>query len=261
MSRPKHARHAKPAYKARHAKPSQAPARVAAATAVGGLLIPATATSAYAEERSAATVRVSGPAGTVQPGSAPVSMRLIADGRYLNGEPVEIQIPEGSGWRTITKASTTSEGLARASVSVTRDTRIRAHYRGSTTAAPATSSSVVIDVETPFGQRALTEARRHNGKPYRYGATGPSAFDCSGFTRYVFAQLGKSLPHNADAQRDMVQPVARANARPGDLVFMDNNGHVGIYAGNGMMWDSPRAGKNVSLRRIYSSTYAVGRIA
>ena len=260
MSRAKHARHAKPAYKPRHARPSQTPARVAAATAVGGLLIPATASSAHAEERAAATVRVSAPAGTVQPGSAPVSMRLMADGRYLNNQPVEIQIPEGTGWRTITKATTASEGLARTSVSVTRDTRVRAHYRGSATAMPATSSSVVIDVET-FGQRALAEARRHNGKPYRYGATGPSAFDCSGFTRYVFGQLGKSLPHNAAAQRDMATPVAHANARPGDLVFMDSNGHVGIYAGDGMMWDSPRAGKTVTLRRIYSSTYAVGRLA
>jgi len=107
----------------------------------------------------------------------------------------------------------------------------------------------------------LAEARRHNGKPYRYGAVGPSAFDCSGFTRYVYAQLGRSLPHNADAQRDMIQPVSRVNVRPGDFVFMDDNGHVGIYAGNGMMWDSPRSGKTVSLRSIYSSTYSAGRLA
>jgi cell wall-associated NlpC family hydrolase len=42
---------------------------------------------------------------------------------------------------------------------------------------------------------------------------------------------------------------------------MDSNGHVGIYAGDGMMWDAPRSGKTVTLRRIYSSSYAVGRIA
>lgn len=261
MSRSKHARHAKPAYQARHARPSQTPARVAAVTAAGGILLPvATSTAAHAEERQAASVRAAGPGYAVQPGSAPVTIRLAADGRYLNGQPVEVQIPEGTGWRTIARASTTSEGLARAAVRVTRDTRVRAHYRGTESTTAATSSSVVVDVET-FGQRLMAEARRHNGKPYRYGAGGPDAFDCSGFTRYVFAQLGKSLPHNAAAQRQMATPIARSSVRVGDLVFMDNNGHVGIYAGNGMMWDSPRSGKTVSLRAIYSDTFAAGRIS
>ncbi|MCA1712265.1 MAG: C40 family peptidase [Actinobacteria bacterium] len=258
---PRHARHAKPRYKARHAAQSHTPARVAAATAAGGLLLPiAAATPAHAAERQTGAVRVSGPGHAVQPGSALLTMRLLSDGRYLNGQAVEIQIPEGSGWRTVAKASTTSEGLARTTLRVTRDTRVRAYFRGSAATTPATSSAVLVDVEN-FGQRVLAEARKHNGKPYRYGATGSSAFDCSGFTRYVYAQLGKALPHNADAQRSTVQPVSRADARPGDLVFMDSNGHVGIYAGGGMMWDAPRAGKNVSLRRIYSSTYAVGRVA
>lgn len=262
MSRSKNARHVKPAYKARHARPSQAPARVVAATAAGGLLFPVAGISAaHAEEaRQAASVRVSGPGQPVPPGSAPASMRLVSNGSYVSGQPVEIQIPEGAGWRTITKSSTNSEGLARTSVSVRRDTRIRAHYRGASSTTPATSSSIVIDVNS-FGQSVASEASRHNGKPYQYGATGPNAFDCSGFTRYVYGQLGKSLPHNAAAQRDMAQPIARANVRVGDLVFMDGNGHVGIYAGNGQMWDAPRAGKNVQLRTIYSSTYAVGRIA
>jgi cell wall-associated NlpC family hydrolase len=261
MPRSKNARHAKPTYPPRHARPSQAPARVAAVTAAGGLLFPVVnATSAYAGVQQSSTVRVSGPGAPVPPGSAPAAMRLISDGHYVSGQPVEIQIPEGSGWRTIGKGSTNSEGLARTSVSVARDTRIRAYYRGATTTAPATSSSVVIDVET-FGQRVVAEAARHNGKPYQYGATGPNAFDCSGFTRYVHGRLGRSLPHSAAAQRDMAQPIARANARVGDLVFMDGNGHVGIYAGNGMMWDAPKAGRTVTKRAIYTSTYAVGRIA
>lgn len=258
MSRPKHA---KPAHQARHARPSQTPARVAVATAAGGLLLPITGTStAHAEERQGATVRVAGPGQPVQPGKAPASMRLISGGHYVNGQPVEIQIPEGSGWRTIMRSKTNRDGLAYTAVAVRRDTRIRAYYRGAPSTKPATSSSVVIEVES-FGQRIVSEAARHNGKPYRYGATGPDSFDCSGFTRYVFAQLGKSLPHNANAQRNMATPINRADVRPGDLVFMDSNGHVGIYAGDGMMWDAPRSGKTVSLRRIYSSTFAAGRIA
>ena len=42
---------------------------------------------------------------------------------------------------------------------------------------------------------------------------------------------------------------------------MDSNGHVGRHAGDGTMWDYPRAGKSVTLRRVYSSTYSVGRLA
>lgn len=261
MPRSSHARHAKPAHQPRHARPSQAPARVAAVTAAGGLMLPlANVTPAQAEEPQPASVRVSGPGQPVQPGTAPAYMRLVSGGHYVSGKPVEIQIPEGDGWRTIAKASTNSDGLARTSVAVRRDTRIRAHYRGASDTTPATSSSVVIDVET-FGQRLLAEAARHNGKPYRYGAVGPDAFDCSGFTRYVYGKLGKSLPHNAAAQREMATPIARSEVRIGDLVFMDNNGHVGIYAGNGMMWDAPRAGKTVSKRAIYNSAFAVGRIS
>ena len=256
----KRARHARPSHSAQHARPSQAPARIAAATAAGGFLLPlAAAAPADAAVMQRAAVQVAAPRAAVQPGAAAVSVRLISDGRYVSGAPVEIQIPEGSGWRTIARAGTGSYGLAHATVAVRRDTRVRAYYRGSSTRSPATSSSAVVTVQD-VGQRVLDEAGRHQGAPYVYGATGPYAFDCSGFTRYVFATLGVSLPHNAAAQQSMSQPVSRANIRIGDLVFLDGGGHVGIYAGNGQMWDAPRSGQSVSLRRIYSSGYAVGRV-
>jgi cell wall-associated NlpC family hydrolase len=257
----KRARHARPSYSPRHARPSQVPTRVAATAAAGGFLLPmAAATPAHAAGVQTATVRVSGPGHAVEPGDAPVTVRLMADGQYVHSGIVELQIPEGSGWRTVAQAGTGAYGLGHTSIDVTRDTRIRAYYRGNATRSAATSSSVGIDVES-FGQRAVQEASRHNGAPYRYGAVGPDAFDCSGFTKYVFAKLGKNLPHSARDQRSTVQPVSRSAIRVGDLVFMDDNGHVGIYAGNGMMWDAPRSGKNVSLRRIYTSSYAVGRVA
>jgi cell wall-associated NlpC family hydrolase len=260
----KHARHARPSsYTPRHARPSHLPAKVAAASAFGGILIPAAAASApaYAADQQSTTVRVSGPGHSVQPGStATVGFRLIGDGHYVDGATVDIQVPEGSGWRTITHGSTQSNGLGHANLTVNGDTRVRAYYPGSDVRSPATSSSVVIDVEN-FGQEVLAEAARHRGAPYQYGATGPSAFDCSGFTRYVFGRLGKSLAHNAAAQRNETQAVSRSAMRVGDLVFLDGNGHVGIYAGNGNMWDAPHSGAYVNLRRIYSSSYTVGRVA
>jgi peptidoglycan DL-endopeptidase CwlO len=255
------ARHARCTYVPRHAKPSHLPAKVAAASAFGGVLIPtAVASPAYAAEQQTSAVRVSGPGHAVEPGAAPVSVRLLSDGHYVANGVVELQIPEGSGWRTVSKANTDSDGLGHASVSVSRDTHVRAYYRGSEMRSTATSSSVTIDVES-FGQRVIAEAAKHRGAPYRYGATGPSAFDCSGFTRYVFSRFGKSLPHNAAGQRDSTQAVSRSNMRIGDLVFLDGGGHVGIYAGNGNMWDAPRSGTRVTLRKIYSSSYRVGRVA
>lgn len=256
----KRARHVRPAHIPRHVRPSQVPARVATATAVGGFLLPiAAASPASAEVRQTATVRAAGPGHVVQPGDAPINIRLLSDGRYVAGGLVEVQIPEGSGWRTVARANTDSSGLGRTSLAVSRNTRIRAYYRGSATRSTATSSSVVIEVQS-WGQRVLAEAARHEGAPYRYGAAGPSAFDCSGFTRYVFQQLGRSLPHNASAQQSMAQPVSQSAAQPGDLVFLDGGGHVGIYAGNGQMWDAPRSGDSVRLRPIYSSNYSVGRV-
>jgi len=94
---------------------------------------------------------------------------------------------------------------------------------------------------------------------YIYGGTTTAGFDCSGFTQYVFGKVGISLPRTAEQQRQFTTPVT--NPQPGDLVFFGAPAsHMGIYAGNGMMWDSPRTGRAVSLRSIYSSTVTYGRV-
>jgi cell wall-associated NlpC family hydrolase len=257
----KRARHARPSHIARHARPSVVPARVAVATAAGGFLMPLAASSpASADPGQPTEVRVAGPAHPVEPGAAPVSVRLLSDGHYVHDGVVEIQIPEGNGWRTVGRANTGAYGIGRTSIHVSRDTHIRAYYPGSTTRSDDTSRSDDINVES-FGQRVVDEASRHEGAPYQYGAAGPDAFDCSGFTQYVFARLGKSLPRTAAEQQSATQRIDRSAMRPGDLVFLDGAGHVGIYAGNGQMWDAPHSGDSVRLRSIYSSSYAVGRVA
>jgi cell wall-associated NlpC family hydrolase len=126
-----------------------------------------------------------------------------------------------------------------------------------------TTGSTPADATTP-GSAVLQEASRHNGDPYAYGATGPNRFDCSGFTLYVFSRFGKRLPHNSQAQYDAVRHVAASAKQVGDLVFFRDSsgtiGHVGIYAGDGNMWDAPKSGDHVRLRPMYSSNYVVGRI-
>ena len=104
----------------------------------------------------------------------------------------------------------------------------------------------------------LGTAARYVGHSYRYGGTTPSGFDCSGFTSYVFGQHGKSLPRTAEAQRQAATRVS--SPRPGDLVFFGAPAwHVGIYAGNGQMYDAGNSRTNVSKRAIWTSAVTYGR--
>lgn len=111
-----------------------------------------------------------------------------------------------------------------------------------------------------FGESVLAEASRHEGAPYVYGASGPSAFDCSGYVGYVFRRLGVSLPRTTYGIYASVRHIPRSAMVPGDLVFLSGLGHMGIYAGDGMMWDAPSSGGRVRLRSIYSSYYLAGRV-
>lgn len=80
----------------------------------------------------------------------------------------------------------------------------------------------------------LSEARTHTGKKYRYGAKGPSNFDCSGFTGYVYNQFGYKLNASSRGQYSDGVEVEKGTLRPGDLVFFSSPrskggvGHVGI---------------------------------
>jgi len=116
-----------------------------------------------------------------------------------------------------------------------------------TNPAPAPSSGGVLGIAASLA-----------GIDYIYGGTTPAGFDCSGYTQYVFNKVGISLPRTAEEQRQAATPVS--NPQPGDLVFFGSPAfHLGIYAGNGMMWDSPRTGKAVDKRDIWSTTVTYGR--
>ncbi len=96
------------------------------------------------------------------------------------------------------------------------------------------------------------------GIPYVYGGATPSGFDCSGFTSYVYARAGISIPRTASAQQAAATRVS--NPQPGDLVFFGYPAyHVGIYVGNGMMADSGRTGTLTSVRAIWDSSATFGR--
>jgi peptidoglycan DL-endopeptidase CwlO len=80
---------------------------------------------------------------------------------------------------------------------------------------------------------ALNHAMSKIGSPYRYGASGPNAFDCSGLVSWAFKKAGKSLPRTSRAQSKVGTPVSRSELQPGDLVFFYKPvSHVGIYIGD-----------------------------
>lgn len=132
------------------------------------------------------------------------------------------------------------------------------------TAAPKTALSAA-SLAAARRAKVVTVAKRYVGVRYVWGGTKPRpGFDCSGYTKYVFKQLGKTLPRTSRAQRAHVRKISRASARRGDLVFFHSSSgrvfHVGIYAGGGKMYDSPRPGKRVGLHKIWSSRVSYGRV-
>jgi cell wall-associated NlpC family hydrolase len=125
--------------------------------------------------------------------------------------------------------------------------------------APVTSASngdVVSVAPPPVYGGAVGIAMQYLGTPYVWGGASPGGFDCSGFVMYVFAQMGVSLPHNAAAQYGYGTPVSRDQLEPGDLVFFDGLGHVGIYIGGGQFIHSPHTGDVVKISSLYDSWYA-----
>jgi len=114
-----------------------------------------------------------------------------------------------------------------------------------------------------LGTKAVQIARTKQGTPYRYGAAGPTRFDCSGYTRWVFARLGKRLPHSSSGQLRATVRVPASRRQVGDLVFFGSRGriwHVGIYAGGNRIWHSPRSGDHVRLARLWTSRVTYGRV-
>ncbi len=121
------------------------------------------------------------------------------------------------------------------------------------------SSSSVAAPSAGKAQAILNEAYKHLGASYVWGATGPSTFDCSGFTQYVYEHAaGIDITRTTYTQINVGQPVSEDQLQPGDLVF-PHTGHVGIYVGNGQMIHAPQTGDVVKVGPVYSF-YAARRI-
>jgi cell wall-associated NlpC family hydrolase len=115
-------------------------------------------------------------------------------------------------------------------------------YNGTTAYASADYITYNVDPTEQVattGQQIVAKAAQYLGCRYSYGASGPSSFDCSGFTSYIYKQFGITLNRSAAGQTQNGTSVSRSELQPGDLVLFRHSGsskaatHVGIYVGNG----------------------------
>ncbi|MGI5373718.1 C40 family peptidase [Streptomyces sp. CA-251387] len=131
---------------------------------------------------------------------------------------------------------------------------------GGTVVAPGLTAEA--EAATP-ASKALQVAASKKGSPYKWGATGPYRFDCSGLTLYSYKKAGKKLPRTAAQQYNKTRHISAANRKAGDLVFFHSGSnvyHVGIYAGKGKIWHSPKSGDVVKLQKIWTRSVWYGRV-
>jgi peptidoglycan DL-endopeptidase CwlO len=229
---------------------------------------PATTTTATAAAAASTTPHVTIKSNTARLpwGSTLVLTATITDpstGKAVWGGTVQFQVWKGR-WVSTGTRPVYSTGKSILSIKPYESRMYRAVYSGrgpyQGTVTGRTHVSVVAS-----RTKVLAEARKHLGKPYKFGAVGPSAFDCSGFTKYVYrAAAGRVLPHKANDQQRSGTGVAKNKVLPGDLIIIRSGSygtHAGVYAGGGYMYDAPRPGVRVGKHKIWSANYVVRRLA
>lgn len=140
--------------------------------------------------------------------------------------------------------------------------------------AAAAVGAAAVTVGGATGASALTRTSRRNiyrtartqeGKPYVYGANGPSAYDCSGLVQWAYKRHGITLPRSAATQYRRASGISRRNATLGDMLFIGNYSyasHVGFYVpwnGRNYIFHAPRPGRRVVCDRIWTWRYTTRR--
>jgi cell wall-associated NlpC family hydrolase len=153
-----------------------------------------------------------------------------------------------------------------AAAAVARTTAAKAAAaRARAVAKKAAAAAAKRDLRKRFGNVVVARAAAQKGKPYRWGAAGPNAFDCSGLVTYVMKKAGvKGLPRTSSAISNHVRHISKSTKKRGDLVFFASGGHVyhvAIYAGGGRIWHAPGSGRTVRKVKIWTGGYMVGRAA
>lgn len=105
-------------------------------------------------------------------------------------------------------------------------------------------------------ERAVKVALEAVGTPYRWGGESPATgFDCSGLVRWAYGRVGVDLPHNSYALYGEGRRVPEPSMEPGDILFFEGLGHVGLYLGRGRMVHAPQSGRTVEVVRLAATNY------
>jgi len=130
-------------------------------------------------------------------------------------------------------------------------------------------TAVGVTAQTPEGASVVPPssysgvvgvAMQYVGTPYEWAGASPGGFDCSGLVMYSYAQVGVSLPHSSYAMWSDGVAVPRDQLQPGDIVFFDGLGHVGIYIGGGEFVHAPHTGTVVQVSSLDSGSYAASYV-
>jgi cell wall-associated NlpC family hydrolase len=187
------------------------------------------------------------------------------DGTVVTSGTVRLQVLRSGKWKTWGTKALGSTGTASFISEPHISGYFRTYYTGNGSFTSFGGSRFWVKVASNKGARILAEAKSHTGALYKFAASGPKRFDCSGFTKYVYKKaVGKSLPHKANTQQRYGSAVAKSNKKIGDLIIFRSGSygyHAGIYAGNGYMYDSPHTGARVGKHKMYGSNYVVRRLA
>ena len=195
--------------------------------------------------------------GLVQTGGSTLNVRSGPATSYskvtsLSNNAVVSIVGINNGWYKI-KTSAGTVGYVSSEYMVTCKDSAGSRGDGTTTVSLASTGSM--------GQQVVNYALSFLGAPYVYGGNGPSCFDCSGFTNYVYRHFGYILNRGASSQLQNGTAVSKSELQPGDIVFFRYNttypaSHCGIYIGNGQFVHASTNRYQVQIDQLLTGHYA-----
>src|SRR5579871_4739215 len=194
-------------------------------------------------------------------------VQKLVDQRNLERHAIEVRLSErrtllgslnGEVERLIAAQQAQQLAAARAAQLQVADAQNQASQAFADTSVGASASTPEGAAIVPPSSHSgvVGVAMQYIGVPYVWAGASPSGFDCSGLVMYAYSQVGVSLPHSSYAMWTVGVPVPRDQLQPGDIVFFDGLGHVGIYIGGGEFVHAPHTGTDVQVSSLDSGSYA-----
>ncbi|MCD4548997.1 MULTISPECIES: C40 family peptidase [unclassified Schaalia] len=240
-----------PKYQARHRKVRRPVMPIEVLTdTVTSLNLSSSRSTAVASVTGLALTAVVGGAANAAPaqqvGEAAVNPATVT----ATHAPATVAVPD-IAWTAADEVSASAEAPTVQAPETTAEQSVEAASRDSVRADVAQQAATARAVAAnAAGGDIVSIAMSLVGSPYVYGGNSPAGFDCSGFTQYVYGLAGIGIPRTSGAQGAAGTKVSYAEAKPGDLVW-HAYGHVGIYAGNGMVIEATVPGTTVTLQPIW----------